>query len=90
MHNASADYGEITHYMFYLSLLDTKRLRGKYRISNEDLPHGVVMSAKREHIIEHLAQEKFGVDAMHNYHNQCIEWDITEKLMSKTGKRKKA
>lgn len=74
-------HGDITHFMFQLSLLDTKRLRGKYRIANEDLPHGLVMTAKRDHIIEHLAQLEFGIDVMHAYHKLCIEWDITEATL---------
>lgn len=81
------DFGNITHYMFRLCLLDTKQLRGKYRLMNEDLPHSLVMNAKREHIIEHLAQNKFGVDAMQAYHKACIEWDLTEKLMKKGTKK---
>jgi len=76
-------FGEIGHYMFQLSLLDTKTLRGKYRILNEDLPHTLVMNAKRDRIIEHITQHKFGVDALHDYHMACIEWDTTEKLLSK-------
>ena len=78
--NNTIDFGDITHFMFQLSLLDTKRLRGKYRIANEDLPHGLVMNAKPKHIIEHLAQIKFGVDAMHAYHKTCAEWDLMEKI----------
>lgn len=83
---SNPDFGAITQFMFRLSLMDTKSLRGKYRMANEDLPHGLVMTAKPKHIIEHLAQLTFGVDAMHAYHKQCIEWDTTETIMK--GKKK--
>lgn len=77
-----SNHAEISDFMFHLSLMDLSDLRNKYRRANIDLPIGIAMRAKRNGIIEHLAQEKFGVDVMHKYHLLCIEWDTTEKIVN--------
>lgn len=74
------DQNEISEFMFQLSLRDTVELRNKYRRSMINLPIGVVINSKRNTIIEHLTQEKFGADKVQEYKLMCIEWDVTENL----------
>ena len=44
----------ISERSLYFFLMDLKQLRGKYRMISEDIPHGVVMNAKRDVIIDRL------------------------------------
>lgn len=76
-----SNHAEISRYMFRLHLLDLKRLRNKYRVANEEVPHGVLMAAKRHHIVEILARHEFGSKTIDEYKKLCKQWDKDEKFV---------
>ena len=73
--NTEHIHNRISQRAFHLFLMDLKELRGKYRIINEEIPHGVVMNAKKDMIIDRLLVEEFGVEAVDEYRAQVAEWE---------------
>ncbi len=73
--NTDHIHNRISERSLYFFLMDLKQLRGKYRMISEDIPHGVVMNAKRDLIIDRLLVAEFSEEEVDEYRDTINVWE---------------
>lgn len=75
MANTQHNHSRISSRAFDLSIMDMKRLRGKYQRIRNDIPHGMVRVAKRKVMVAAILADEFGQEAIDQYNTQVAEWE---------------
>lgn len=68
-------YSKISDRLFQLGLKDMDTLRNKYQRLNIDISRIAVMKMKRHQVINGIAADDFGSEAIQAYFVQCRQWD---------------